>query len=141
MYNQSEGTIFAQSTKISTNTNSFVVHASDNSFNNGHDLRYSNITTVAGLTNVSNVNQVTGFNVTITSGSTPKQIMAYKLNDYAYSANGAASITDTVALVPTVSRISIGNSHTTGQSLNGHIASIRYFKKRLANAKLQSITA
>ena len=141
LYNQSEGTLFAQTQKTSTNANAFMVAVSDNSFNNGHDLRYVNITTVGGLTNVSNVSQTTGFGGTITSGATTKQIMAYKLNDYAYSLNGAASITDTVALVPTVNRLNIGAAYNNTQVGNGHIASIRYYRKRLPNAKLQTLTA
>lgn len=139
-YNQSEGTLFAQTKKTSTNINAFMLSVSDNTFNNGHDLRYTDITTASSLTNVSNVSQATGFTGTITSGATTKQIMAYKLNDYAYSLNGAASITDTVALVPTVNRLNIGAAYNNTQVGNGHIQSILYYKKRLPNAKLQTLT-
>jgi len=141
MYNQSEGTFFTQSTKISTNANAFIFHVSDNSFLNGLDLRYSSATNPAALMNVSNVNQLTGFNATITSGSSPKQAVAYKLNDCAYSANGASVITDTSALIPTVSRLNIGGAFNNTLAINGHIATLRYYKKRLANAKLTSLTA
>ena len=67
--------------------------------------------------------------------------MAYKLNDYAYSVNGAASITDTIALVPTVNKMSIGAAYNNSLTINGHIAAIRYYKKRLTNFKLQSLTS
>jgi len=139
-YNQSEGTFFAQSTKTSTNLNAFIVAANNNSFNEDIDLRYNNVTQAQALVNVSNVNQITGFARNITSGSSVKQALAYKLNDFAYSVDVTALFTDTAGSISTVSQLNIGNSHTTGQSLNGHIASIRYFKKRLANSKLQSLT-
>jgi hypothetical protein len=140
-YNQSEGTFFAQSTKTSTNLNAFIVVANNNSFNEDIDLRYGTVTQAQALVNVSNVNQINGFARTITSGSSVKQALAYKLNDFAYSVDVTALFTDTAGSISTVSQLNIGNSHTTGQSLNGHIASIRYFKKRLANAKLQALTA
>jgi hypothetical protein len=141
-YNQSEGTMLSQSTKVSTNTNAFIVYASGGSFVNGLDLRYTSTTLIAASMNVASAAQLTGLQATITSGSSPKQAVAYKLNDCAYSANGAAAITDTSALIPTVSQLNIGLSHNSSQQpLNGHIASIRYFKKRLANAKLQTLTA
>jgi len=140
MYNQSEGTLLTQSTKTSTNSNSFIAAMSDNSFNNSLDLRYSAVTTASSLMNFSNVNQFTGFSGAITSGSSPKQAIAYKLNDCAYSANGASVIIDTLASIPTFNRVDIGMSFVPSLFLNGHIASIRYYKKRLANAKIQALT-
>jgi len=140
MYNQSEGTLLTQSTKTSTNSNSFIAAMSDNSFNNSLDLRYSAVTTASSLMNFSNVNQFTGFSGAITSGSSPKQAIAYKLNDCAYSLNGASAITDTSASIPTFSQLNIGNAYSNNLAINGHIASIRYYKKRLANAKIQALT-
>jgi hypothetical protein len=66
-YNQSEGTLFAQTTKTSTNTNAFIVAANNNSFNEDIDLRYNTVTQVQALVNVSNVNQIAGFARNITS--------------------------------------------------------------------------
>ncbi len=141
-YNQSEGAFLMQSIKTSTNANSFIYHASDGSFNNGIDNRYNSTTIVVALMNVSNVNQLAGIsNVTVTAGSSVKQSFAYKLNDCAYSVNGAIPILDASALIPTVSQITIGNAFSGNFHLNGTIAAIRYYKKRLPNAKLQALTA
>jgi hypothetical protein len=142
MWNQSEGTLLAQTQKTSTNSNAFIISASDNSFNNETDLRYNSVSQPSALINVSGAAQVTGFQANITSGSAVKQSLAYKLNDCAYSANGASVITDTSALIPTVDRLTIGNVAFIGQSfyLNGHIAAVRYYKKRLPNAKLVTLT-
>jgi hypothetical protein len=142
MWNQSEGTLLAQTQKTSTNSNAFVISVSDNSFNNETDLRYNSVSQVASLMNVSNVNQLIGFQANITSGAAVKQSIAYKLNDCAYAANGASPISDTSALIPTVNRLTIGNVAVVGQAfyLNGHIASVRYYKKRLPDAKIQALT-
>jgi hypothetical protein len=142
-YTQSEGTLFAQTQKTSTNSNAFIISVSDNSFNNETDLRYNSVSQVASLMNVSNVNQLVGLQANITSGDAVKQSIAYKLNDCAYAVNGASPISDTSALIPTVDRLTIGNVAVVGQAfyLNGHIAAIRYYRKRLPNAKLQALTA
>ena len=139
-YNQSEGTFLTQSIKTSTNANAFIFQASDNSFVNSTDLRYSTVTIPSSVINVASVGQVTGFSGTITSGASAKQALAYKLNDCAYSLNGASAITDTSALIPTVSQLNIGNAYSGTLTINGHIASIRYYKKRLANAKLVTLS-
>jgi hypothetical protein len=142
MWNQSEGTLLAQTQKTSTNSNTFIISVSDNSFNNETDLRYNSVSQVASLMNVSNVNQLVGLQANITSGAAVKQSIAYKLNDCAYAANGASPISDTSALIPTVDRLAIGNVAVAGQAfyLNGHLAAIRYYKKRLPNAKLVTLT-
>jgi hypothetical protein len=140
-YNQSEGTVFSQTTKTSTNQNAFIVSANNNTFNEDIDLRYNAVTAAQSVVNVSNVNQINGFTRTITSGSSVKQALAYKLNDFAYSVDVTALFTDTVGSIPTVSQMNIGTAYNNTLSLNGHIASIRYYKKRLANSKLQTFTA
>jgi hypothetical protein len=140
-YNQSEGTLLSRTQKSSTNTNAFTVHANDNSFSNGIDLRYGSVTQSQSLINVANVNQIAGASVNITAGSDLRQAISYRLNDCAYCVNGASPFVDGLALIPTVNRMNIGNAFSGSQPLNGVISSIRYYRKRLANAKLQSLTA
>jgi hypothetical protein len=119
-----------------------IVFSNSNSTANLIGIRYSTPTIITATLDVSGSGgQVSGLQATITLGSSPKQAFAYKLNDLAYSANGASTLTDTSSLIATVSQLNIGTNHSAANNLNGHIASIRYFKKRLANAKLQSITA
>ena len=142
-WNQSEGTLLSQTQKASTNANAFIISASDGSFNNETDLRYNSVSQVAALINVSNISQLSGLQANITSGAAVKSSIAYKLNDCAYVANGASPILDTSALIPTLDRLTIGNVAVAGNNfyLNGHITSFRYFRKRLSNAKLQTLTA
>lgn len=141
-YKQSEGTFLSQVIRASTNLNAFIYHASDGSFFNAIDNRYNSAAAVQALMNVSNVNQLTGMaSIAVTAGSSVKQSFAYKLNDCAYSVNGASPILDTSALIPTVSQMAIGNAFSGNFPLNGTIAAIRYYRKRLPNAKLQALTA
>jgi len=64
---------------------------------------------------------------------------AIKLNNFAGSFNGNL-ITDTTVSLPAVDRMFIGNRVDGTRTWNGHIAYIRYYKKRLPDAKLQSLT-
>jgi hypothetical protein len=66
---------------------------------------------------------------------------AYKLNDYAISANGASATVDTAGTVPTVSIMYIGSRQSGGVPLNGTVKSIRYYNTRLTNAQLASLSA
>lgn len=57
------------------------------------------------------------------------------------SLNGATAIQQNSAFVPSSNPpFNIGHSGT-GAYINGHIVAIRYYKRRLPNAKLQAITA
>ena len=76
---------------------------------------------------------------TIVSNTAFKLAGAYKLNDFAASINGGAPVTDSVGTIPTVDRMRIGAGQS-GNTMCGCVASIRYFKKRLLDAKLQSLT-
>jgi hypothetical protein len=139
-YNQAEGAFSCVSTKPSTNLNSFIVHASDGTFNNAIDMRYNTATQAASIMNVSNVNQFSLFS-TISESALVKQSVGYKINDCAYSANSSSVITDTLAGIPPTNRMVIGNAAASGSFyLNGTVSSIRYYKKRLPNAKLQALT-
>jgi hypothetical protein len=65
---------------------------------------------------------------------------ALKTMDYAVSFNGASAITSSSAFVLTLDRMTIGMSRTNAGQLNGWIHSIKFYKKRLPNAKLAQLT-
>lgn len=69
-----------------------------------------------------------------------KVASAAKLNDIAMSINGLAVVTDTSQPMPNADRAGIGNAVGTSPTGAVTIASIRYYKKRLANAKLVTLT-
>lgn len=66
-----------------------------------------------------------------------KVAACYKLNDYYYSTNGAASTGDTSATVPTVNRLVFG-AEAAANYLNGHVQKFMYFPQRLTNAEIQA---
>ncbi|MCE2725070.1 MAG: hypothetical protein LW865_17620, partial [Betaproteobacteria bacterium] len=66
--------------------------------------------------------------------------MCYKLNDLGISLNGGAVLTDLSQPMPTgIDRLQIGHN-ASANTLCGHIARLRYFKKRLPNATLQLLS-
>ena len=84
------------------------------------------------------------FGTIVASGATyPIKLgLAYAINDYqtTYNGNLGGSGTNTNGTIPdsTDLRIGYGSIGTTGAT---HIQFVRYYKKRLPNAKLQAITA
>ena len=70
-----------------------------------------------------------------------KGATAYKVNDFGFSWNGAAALTDTSTTLPTVLKLDIGNNGgLASQWLNGHIRKLSYYPLRLTDAQLQALT-
>ncbi len=65
----------------------------------------------------------------------------YAANDYQAAHGGTLGTADTSASVPTVSRLTLGADGAGGNALNGTIARLSYWRKRLTNAQLQWLTA
>ena len=65
--------------------------------------------------------------------------MTYKQDDFARSSSRLL-VTDTLGNVPTVTQINIGSNAVGTEQLNGHIQSIKYYPRRLANGDLQRLT-
>jgi hypothetical protein len=63
---------------------------------------------------------------------------AYRLNDAAFTVNGAAVGTDATVTLPTPNALAVGNLFN--QYLSGHIRSIRYYPFRASNNQLQALT-
>jgi len=143
MYNTTEGTLFATASTFSPNTNiRRIVFATDGAITNRAGLLFNSAGFPTTFVASSGGSLSALIAVTVASVTSPVKIVgAYKLDDFAISANGGAINSDNLGAVGVgINRLNIGSQNDT-EPLNGHIASIRYFKKRLANAKLQSITA
>jgi hypothetical protein len=145
-WNASEGSFAFDADGFSTSTNNqFILSASSGSSANSINLVRSNANDVTGVgSSVLNggglqeaMNAAAG---TWPTGQTCKLAFAYKANDFAQSVNGAAVTTDTSGSIPTVSQMVIGNAGWTTGPLNGHIARLRYYNKRLPNATLQLLS-
>jgi hypothetical protein len=68
-----------------------------------------------------------------------KAAYAFKLNDNAFAVNNVFVGTDTTVTMPNPTSMRIGGNDGV-DVLNGHIAAVRFYKKRLPNAKLQALT-
>ena len=139
-YNASEGTIAAIGILNTTNTNAapVVLKVTDGSDTNRIQVGMTNVPSEAVrpfivAAGVLTYNSVLG---TATIGVERKIATAYKSNDAISVFNGTLGTQDTSVTIPTgINQALIGVSFGTGT-----IASIRYFKKRLPNAKLQTLT-
>jgi hypothetical protein len=98
-------------------------------------IRYIDVT-------VGGVNQatLTGGDSALAAGVLTRAAFAYRANDFALSRNGEAAITDTSGTVPTVDRLNIGARYDGAVPLNGHIAHLAYWPRRLTNAQLVALS-
>lgn len=144
-WNQSAGTLL-EVFEVSPNTNTSYVTASngdiaqnsvhlDNDTGNIRAVYYSGSSIVAAL----------GLGAVGTVGTVNKVATAYAVNDFSASRNGATVVTDTLGALPvSLTQMNIGADERaqTPQSFytNKCIKSLSYYRKRLTNAKLQTLT-
>jgi len=141
-YNQSEGTLFSTASTFSPNTNiRRIVFATDGTAANRAGFLFNNVGQPTTFVASSGGSLSALIASPVSSITAPVKIAgAYKVNDFAISANGSTVTNDTSGLVGVgINRLNIGSQNDT-ELINGHIAAIRYYKKRLPNAKLQSLT-
>jgi hypothetical protein len=137
-YNQSEGTLLTDSIPQTVNGTSTVFGVSNGTANERFWNRFAPseqaVVTSGGVESLLDATNPV-------AGTRYKIAVAVKVNDLALSLNGAAVITDTSQPMPTVDRAGIGNPIGVAAGGAMHIARIQYFRKRLPNAKLQTLTA
>jgi hypothetical protein len=143
-YNASEGTIFANYSRITTNTTyAQIISLDDGSLadrislstsgGSGYRFRIDVVDNSISQWQNANVGEGTQFPISV--------IAAYKINDFAATLNGGAVQTNTSGTVPTINQLVIGNRAGGNAFLNGHIRRIAYYPTRLSNAQLQALTA
>lgn len=143
-YNQSEGTMVCSSDCFGQTLNFPSVWWTDDGTLNNYlaEYYYSNI---MGATQRANTISYGDLNCvgTINPLSINKSAYSYRTNDSAISVNGSAltgiAVDNTITL-PLLSRFNIGAKGGVSNYLNGHIQSIRYYPRRLANGDLQALT-
>ncbi len=147
-YNPTEGSLFTSATfyaPAAYTASQMLVDINDTTTANR--LRYfrSASTGTASFANTSN----SSANASITSASaiqplaTSKYSAGFKLDDYVFYLNNAQVGTDNLGAMiisPTTMTIGDASAGFSRSYANGTIAAIRYYKKRLTNAKLQALT-
>ena len=127
-----------------------VIRSSFRTNNVGRPFSFNNGST----TNNFEVFNGTQLTATITSGGTAQYAGApnttmLEFNTFALAAEASSAMAATNGTLATaggglmpvgIDRLNIGNRADGARILNGHIASLRYFRKRLPNAKLQTLT-
>jgi len=137
-YNQSEGTLLTNAFTPASGDRT-VLATDDNTANEMIRLRTEGTNPFFKVTDGGS--EVVAIDAgTVSANTLFKLIGAYKANDFASSINGGSAVTDTVGTIPTVDRMRIGAGQA-GNTMCGCVSSVRYFKKRLPDSKLQSLTA
>ena len=137
MYNASEGTLFAQHF-YSLNNLGRPIHISDGS-SATNAIEIFNGTGPSCNVFSAGSQQYTR-NVTATTNTVAKSSLAIATSNAMLCVNGTLATSGGGLMPIGVNQLNIGNRPDGARPLNGHIASIRYYKKRLANAKLQTLT-
>lgn len=138
-YNASAGTLYVDFDLLASvnNLGIYSINLTSSALNNRMDFRTSGANnTAAGV--ALNSASVTFLSVI---GINQKLISAYAVTDSAATKNGLAVTSYSLATMPTVDRLLIGQLDTGSNQLNGHIRTIRYYSQRLSNTTLQSLTA
>jgi len=136
-WNPSEGTLFASGV-----TRGYLVMASSGA-NSNQIAIFRNPSPLYMRFDVASGGAYTAqiISATITDGSFNKTAGSYATNDARAAFNGTLGTADITVTVPSnLTTLNIGSQSLGNAPHNGHIAAIRYFKKRLSNAKLQSLT-
>lgn len=142
-FNATEGTIFVECATNETPVadSNFAVVLWDGTTSNALSLYKVTGNTTQFLVQSGGVTQASGGSATAwNSTAVHRMALAYKANDFAFSSDGAAVVTDTSGTVPAVTTMQIGR-RTTTEVLNGCIRRLIYFPRRISNADLQSLTA
>jgi hypothetical protein len=143
-YNQSEGTLFAGVAPQPITQLAAVLLVNTNTFNN-----IQSISKADGGGSTSGLRWVLTQNPPLVTAATSldeanvfaKLSMGYKSGDSAlYYNNKFGSSTSSVFTSIAPTQMQIG-SRDSQRFINGHISEVKYFKKRLSNEKLQSLTA
>ena len=134
-FNQAEGTLYVDTKNIgNASTAKFVAGISDGSANNYIGIssdKYRAAVQSVLVVDLSYTLDIDNFRVAI----------VYKTNDYAVSKDGNAVLTDTLATVPVVNQLCIGDLETSNnRRVNGHIKKLAYYPIRLSNTNLVALT-
>lgn len=137
-FNDTEGTLFAAYTPQGVTGLQTAVYLDDGTNNERMGVRASS-GALAGVVVDGGVSQASIADGTQTATAT-KVAMAYKLNDIGLSVNGSSLTPDTVATIPTVTKLLIGSRLTGSEPMSGWYARVTYYSRRLPDATLQRIT-
>jgi hypothetical protein len=139
-WNNNEGTVFASGDPRGSAAGSTLLMA--NSGGNSNQIACDRTTTTIKFGVANSGSYTASIQQNSTNASFVKISGSYATNDARSALNGVLGTPDTSVIVPTnLIRLNIGSAGLASQEFaNGCIFAIRYFRKPLSNAKLQSLT-
>jgi hypothetical protein len=140
-WNTNEGAMFASGDPRGSASVATLVMA--NSGANANQISFDRSTTTIKFGVANSGTYTATIQQNSTNGSFVKISGAYATNNARSALNGVLGTPDTSVIVPTnLNRFNIGSASTANSEFaNGCISEIKYFRKPLSNAKLQSLTA
>lgn len=135
-FNASEGAFLAKFSfpAIPASQFRYVLSANDGTATNFIAIAGNTTSNVpAGRVITSSVTQASMGGGAISNNQQIAGVLAYKLNDFAYSQGGATTGTDGSGTVPTVNRLEIGA--LVGSYANCHMQRISYWPQRITNSE------
>ena len=141
IFNLTEGSLFAAHYQYGANTygNIFMAARTDDS-GKIQIARSSSTQAYLSIKDDANFERFI-YTPSLPVGVMSKSAIAYKINDSIGSVNNVLSPLDTSVTLGTPIQFLIGRDTVgAGRHHNGAIAAIRYYRKRLPNAKLQALT-
>jgi len=138
-----EGTVYFES-QTAQGSNAYPWSLFGSSTQNRTFASYNTNSRIDSGVRVSNVFEalVSTPNSTSPLNTFGKGATAYKVNDFGFSWNGAAALTDTSLTLPIVQQFDIGNNGgLAGNFLNGTIKKLAFYPTRCTNAQLQALTS
>ena len=148
MWNALEGSVFTSvifNAPVAYANAQSIIDVNDTTVANRLRIVRNGTTGLMSLSNTSSNSQ----NVSISSASAAQPFIqlkastGFKLNDYAFYVNNSQVGTDnvgTMIVLPTTLSIGDFSAGAGTRPTNGTISSIRYYKQRLSDSKLQAIT-
>jgi hypothetical protein len=131
-YNQSEGTSFIASERISAGS-SFNALARYSDGTNNNRINIGNVGNPHQIEFLVASSGTATFQQTLNTTAFKKAALAYKANDANYSVNGSLGTQDNTVTIPsTLNQFDV----QSGQI----VSAVRYYRKRLSNAKLAQLT-
>jgi len=137
-YSVNTGTFYAQSASFGDASVRYITFASD-ATNSNRIAQYFGTSSMLGLVTTGGTSQAS---MSVGGITAAKTALAYATDNFAFARN-ATLATDSAGTVPVgLTQMQIGAGLTAATSpLNGTIARIAYYNRRLANTELQGITS
>lgn len=140
-FNASEGALIAEWSVLTASSGRRAIAIDDGTANN----RFM-ISAATGGNVIQGAVRVSGSDVAsqsfgaITPDSIEKLALAYKLNDFAFSSNGSAAVTDTSGALPGgLTTVRFG-SDSSGTQLFGYLRRVFYIPRRVSNTELRELS-